>query len=135
MARDCDTLAIAAPGHPTTDRIVSREVLEALGPEGVVVNISRGSIIDEEAMIALLREKRLLAAGLDVFASEPAINPAFYELDNVALSPHAAAGSLDCRRTGQRIACDNVLSWMAGKGPLDPVAETPWPPAAQGKQS
>jgi lactate dehydrogenase-like 2-hydroxyacid dehydrogenase len=135
MARNCDTLAIAAPGHPTTNKIVSREVLEALGPDGVVVNISRGSIIDEAAMIDMLQSKKLLAAGLDVFETEPAINPAFYELDNVALAPHAAAGSLDCRRTGQRIACDNVLSWMAGKGPLDPVPETPWPLAAQGSKA
>jgi lactate dehydrogenase-like 2-hydroxyacid dehydrogenase len=135
MARDCDTLAIAAPGHPTTDGIVSRAALEALGPDGVVVNISRGSIVDEAAMIEMLQARKLLAAGLDVFDNEPNINPAFYELDNVALSPHAAAGSHDCRRAGQRIACDNVLSWMAGKGPLDPVAETPWPPAVERTQA
>jgi lactate dehydrogenase-like 2-hydroxyacid dehydrogenase len=135
MAKDCDTLVMALPGDPTTHKIASREALEALGPEGVVVNISRGSVIDEDAMIDLLRTNKLLAAGLDVFTTEPEINPAFYELDNVALSPHCAAGSHDSRSTGQRIACDNVLSWIARKGPLDPVLETPWPATAQRKSA
>ena len=135
MAKNCDTLVMAIPGGPTTLKIASRAVLESLGPEGVFVNISRGSVVDEEALIDLLQSKKLLAAGLDVFMNEPKINPIFYELDNVALSPHWAAGSHDARRTGQSIACDNVLSWIAGKGPLNPVPETPWPQTASRKSA
>jgi lactate dehydrogenase-like 2-hydroxyacid dehydrogenase len=127
MAKHCDTLMMSLPGGPETDRIASRAALESLGPQGVFVNISRGSVVDEAALLDLLRSKKLLAAGLDVFMNEPKIDPAFYELDNVALSPHWAAGTHAARGMGQRIACNNVLSWIAGKGPLDPVPETPWP--------
>ena len=134
MACHCDTLVMALPGGPSTVKIATRAVLESLGPEGVFVNISRGSVVDEAALIELLRSKKLLAAGLDVFMNEPKIDPAFYELDNVTLSPHWAAGSHDARKTGQRIACNNVLSWMAGKGPLNPLPETPWPAPAGGNR-
>ena len=135
MAKHCDTLMMSLPGGLETNKIASRAALESLGPNGVFVNISRGSVVDEPALIDLLRSKKLLAAGLDVFMNEPKIDPAFYELDNVALSPHWAAGTHDARHTGQRIACNNVLSWVAGKGPLDPVPETPWPATGQRRQT
>lgn len=131
MARDVDVLIVIAPGGPATKNIVNRTVLEALGPNGILINVARGSLVDEPALIEALRDKKILAAGLDVFADEPRVPPALIEMDNVVLLPHVGSATHLTRRAMGQLVIDNLKSWAAGKGPLTPVAETPWPPRKQ----
>src|SRR5690606_12644900 len=104
------------------------KVLEALGPNGVLVNVARGSVVDEPALIEALRSKKILAAGLDVFADEPRVPRELIGMDNVVLLPHVASASLDTRRAMGQLVVDNLRAWAAGKPPLTPVPETPFPP-------
>ena len=127
MARDVDVLIVIAPGGPATKNIVNRAVLEALGPNGILINVARGSLVDEPALIEALRDKKILAAGLDVFADEPRVPQALIEMDNVVLLPHVGSATHVTRRAMGQLVIDNLKSWIAGKGPLTPVAETPWP--------
>ena len=92
MARDVDTLIVVTPGGPGTAKLINAAVLEALGPRGILINVSRGSVVDEAALIAALKNRTIMAAGLDVYMGEPKINPAFLELDNVTLLPHVGSG-------------------------------------------
>jgi len=126
MAKACDILVVAAPGGAGTRHIVDRAVLKALGPDGVLVNIARGSLVDEAALIEALREGEILAAGLDVFENEPHVPPALLELENVVALPHVGSASHHTRRAMANLVVDNLFSWMDGKGPLTPTAETPW---------
>jgi lactate dehydrogenase-like 2-hydroxyacid dehydrogenase len=126
MARACDILMVAAPGGAGTRHIVDRAIIEAVGPEGIIVNISRGSLIDETALIAALQERRLLGAGLDVFENEPNVPPALLALDNAVLLPHVGSASAHTRQAMANLMIDNLNSWLDGKGPLTPVPETPW---------
>ncbi|HWM81374.1 MAG TPA: 2-hydroxyacid dehydrogenase [Pseudolabrys sp.] len=128
MARDVDVLMLIVPGGAGTHNMVGKAVLEALGPDGIVINVARGSVIDEPALIDALRRGTILSAGLDVFPNEPHVNPDLLMLDNVVLLPHIASGSEYTRRAMDQLVVDNILAWAAGKAPLTPVAETPWPP-------
>jgi lactate dehydrogenase-like 2-hydroxyacid dehydrogenase len=127
MAKACDILVISAPGGATTRKIVDREVLEALGPNGVLVNIARGSLVDEAALIEALASGKILAAGLDVYENEPQVPEALMKLDNAVLLPHVGSASGPTRLAMANLVVDNLFSWMDGKGPLTPVPETPWP--------
>jgi lactate dehydrogenase-like 2-hydroxyacid dehydrogenase len=131
MARDADVLIVIAPGGPATKNIVNRTVLEALGPNGILINVARGSLVDEPALIEALRDKKILAAGLDVFADEPRVPQALAEMSNVVLLPHVGSATHLTRRAMGQLVIDNLKSWAAGKGPLTPVIETPWPPRKQ----
>ena len=105
MARDADWLVAVAPGGKATERIVSRAVLEALGPNGALVNVARGSLVDQEALVDLLVAGGLGGAALDVFAGEPEVPEALLGLDNVVLSPHQGGRTVEprgCRRAGRR---------------------------------
>jgi lactate dehydrogenase-like 2-hydroxyacid dehydrogenase len=126
MARDVDTLMVVVPGGPETKNMVDAKVLEALGPEGVVVNVARGSVIDEPALIAALQNKTILAAGLDVFADEPDVPAELVALENAVLLPHIGSASVFTREQMDQLVVDNILAWADGKPPLTPVAETPW---------
>ena len=126
MARASDLLMIAAPGGSQTRHIVDREILNAVGPQGFVINVSRGSLVDETALIAALAEGRILGAGLDVFENEPNIPAALLALDNAVLLPHVGSASRHTREAMADLMIANVDSWIAGKGPLTPVPETPW---------
>jgi lactate dehydrogenase-like 2-hydroxyacid dehydrogenase len=126
MARACDILVVVAPGGAATKNIVNREILAALGPDGVLINISRGSLVDEEALIEALQQRKILAAGLDVFADEPNIPPALLALDNAVLLPHVGSASRRTRQAMADLVVANLYSWIDGKGPLTPVPETPW---------
>lgn len=128
MAKACDVLMVAAPGGAGTRHIVDRDVLTALGPDGVLVNIARGSLVDEAALIEALRTGAILAAGLDVFEKEPQVPPALLELDNVVALPHVGSASHYTRGAMADLVVANLFSWMDGKGPLTPTAETPWRP-------
>lgn len=129
MAAAVDTLVVIVPGGPTTRHMVNEEVLAALGPEGVLVNVARGSVVDEEALLRALQAGTILAAGLDVFADEPRVPPAFFDLDNVVLLPHVGSATVHTRTAMGQLVVDNLFSWFQGKGPLTPVPETPWPRA------
>jgi lactate dehydrogenase-like 2-hydroxyacid dehydrogenase len=128
MARDVDVLLAIVPGGPGTANIINAEVLDALGPQGIFINMARGSVVDDAALIKALREKRILSAGLDVYRNEPNVPKELLELDNVVLLPHLGSASVATRQAMDQLVIDNLLAWGAGKPPLTPVAETPWPP-------
>ena len=126
LAEACDILVVITPGGPETRNLVGAEVLRALGPNGIVINVARGSVVDEAALIEALRSKAILGAGLDVFAEEPKVPRALLDLDHVVLLPHVGSASQHTRDAMGQLVVDNILSWMAGRPPLTPVAETPW---------
>jgi len=127
MARDVDTLILITPGGPSTRHLVNAEVLEALGPKGIVINMSRGTVVDDAALIKALKERKIYAAGLDVFVNEPEVPKEYLELDNVTLFPHLGSSSVFTRQKMEQLVVDNLLAWQAGKSPITPVPETPWP--------
>src|SRR5262249_14485106 len=88
MARDVDVMIVITPGGAATRHLVNAKVLEALGPNGILINVSRGSVVDQDALIAALRERKILSAGLDVYANEPQVPPELLTMDNVVLLPH-----------------------------------------------
>jgi lactate dehydrogenase-like 2-hydroxyacid dehydrogenase len=126
MARDVDTLIAILPGGPATASLIDARVLEALGPRGILINAGRGSVVDEAALIAALRARTILAAGLDVYAGEPNINPAFLELDNVTLYPHVGSASIHTRNAMGQLVVDNLIAYAEGRPPKTPVPETPF---------
>jgi lactate dehydrogenase-like 2-hydroxyacid dehydrogenase len=126
MARDVDTLIVVIPGGPATSNLVDARVLDALGPRGILINVARGSVVDEAALIAALRARTILAAGLDVFVGEPNIDPAFLELDNVTLYPHVGSASIHTRNAMGQLVVDNLLAFAEGRPPVTPVPETPF---------
>ncbi|WP_424464295.1 2-hydroxyacid dehydrogenase [Pseudoclavibacter helvolus] len=121
LARSSDALVVAAAGGPDSQQLISAEVLEALGPDGVLVNISRGSVVDEAALIAALDGGVIKAAGLDVFADEPNVPEALIALDNVVLFPHLASGTRETRDDMRQLVVDNVRSWLADGALVTPV--------------
>lgn len=127
MARDVDVIIVIVPGGPSTRHMVNAAVLEALGPDGILVNVARGSVVDQEALLKALQERTILSAGLDVFADEPHVPEGFLALDNVVLLPHVGSATHHTRGAMGQLVVDNLISWFDGKGPVTPVAETPWP--------
>jgi lactate dehydrogenase-like 2-hydroxyacid dehydrogenase len=125
MAKAVDTLVVIVPGGPSTAKMINADVLKALGPRGVIINVARGSVVDEEAMIAALKSGTILAAGLDVFANEPAVPDELKAMQNVVLLPHIGSASVVTRNAMDQLVVDNLKAWFAGKGPLTPIAETP----------
>lgn len=130
MAKDVNVLLIVAPGGASTHRIVNAEVLKALGSDGIVINVGRGSVVDEPALIEALKAKTILSAGLDVFEDEPRVPAELIGMDHVVLFPHVGSASVHTRNAMAQLVVDNLVSFADGKGPLTPVAETPWPPLA-----
>jgi lactate dehydrogenase-like 2-hydroxyacid dehydrogenase len=127
MARDVDTLIIVVPGGAATKNMIDANVLDALGPDGILINVARGSVIDEPALATALRDRKIMAAGLDVFVNEPHVPEELLALDNAVLLPHVASASVFTREKMDQLVVDNLLAWAAGKPPLTPVPETPWP--------
>jgi len=128
MARDVNTLLLIVPGGTETKNLINAEVLEALGPEGIVINMARGSVVDEAALIKALQDKTIMSAGLDVYPREPNVAPELIALENVVLFPHLGSASVHTRTQMDQLVVDNIVAWAAGKPPLTPVPETPWPP-------
>jgi lactate dehydrogenase-like 2-hydroxyacid dehydrogenase len=126
MAKASDVLIVVAPGGPATRHIINAEILEALGPDGVLINVARGSLVDEKALIEALRSGKILAAGLDVFENEPSVPQELIALDNAVLLPHVGSASVKTRRAMAQCVVDNLFAWADGKPPLTPVPETPW---------
>ena len=129
MARDVDILLVIAPGGVATKNLINAEVLAALGPEGILINMARGSVVDEPALIKALQDKAIMSAGLDVYAREPRVPPELIAMEHVVLFPHLGSASVVTRERMDQLVVDNLLAWGAGKPPLTPVVETPWPPA------
>jgi lactate dehydrogenase-like 2-hydroxyacid dehydrogenase len=126
MAKAVDILIVIAPGGPGTRHIINAEVLQALGPEGVLINVARGSLVDEKALIEALRNKTILAAGLDVFENEPSVPQELIALESTVLLPHVGSASVKTRRAMAECVVSNLFAWSDGKPPLTPVPETPW---------
>jgi lactate dehydrogenase-like 2-hydroxyacid dehydrogenase len=129
MARDVNTLMLIVPGGPGTKNLINKHVLEALGPNGILINMARGSVVDEPALTRALKDKTILAAGLDVFMNEPHVPPELMAMENVVLLPHLGSASVYTRTAMDQLVVDNLLAWASGKPPLTPVPETPWPPS------
>jgi lactate dehydrogenase-like 2-hydroxyacid dehydrogenase len=125
MAKAVDTLMVIVPGGTSTTKMINAEVMKALGPRGVIINLARGTVIDEQALIAALKSGTILAAGLDVFEKEPNVPDELKAMQNVVLLPHIGSASVSTRNAMDQLIVDNLKAWFAGKPPLTPVAETP----------
>jgi lactate dehydrogenase-like 2-hydroxyacid dehydrogenase len=121
MARAVDVLLVIVPGGAETKNLIGAEVLAALGPDGILINMARGSVVDEPALIKALQDKTILTAGLDVFANEPQVPAELLAMDHVALFPHLGSASIYTRTQMDQLVVDNLLAWAAGKPPLTPV--------------
>lgn len=121
LAAAVDWLVVALVGGPETEGYVSAQVIEALGPRGVLVNIARGSVVDEPAMIDALQDGRLGGAALDVFLNEPEIDARLFALSNVVLQPHQGSATVETRAAMARLQLDNIRAQMAGQPLLTPV--------------
>ena len=128
MAQAVDTLMVIVPGGPATQNLIDAAVLKALGPNGVLINMARGSVVDEPALIAALKDRTIYSAGLDVFAKEPQVPKELLDMDHVCLLPHLGSASEATRAAMDQLVVDNILAWSAAKPPLTPVPETPYPP-------
>lgn len=126
MARDVDTLIAVTPGGPGTKNLINAAVLDALGPRGILINMARGSVVDEAALVAALKGRKILRAGIDVYASEPNFNPALLELDNLTMFPHVGSASVHTRNRMGQLVVDNLAAFAEGKPPKTPVPETPF---------
>jgi lactate dehydrogenase-like 2-hydroxyacid dehydrogenase len=117
LAQNCDVLILACPATPDTNKMVNAEVLEALGPTGFLVNIARGSVVDENDLLYALQHKKIAGAALDVFENEPNPNKVFLNLDNVLLTPHIGSATTETRIAMTNLAVDNLEAFFA-KQPL-----------------
>lgn len=123
LAAAVDLLIVAAPGGASTDKAVNRAVLEALGPTGVLINIGRGTTVDEAALIEALADGTIQAAGLDVFEKEPRVPQALIDAPNAVLLPHVASASRHTRRQMGELMIENLTLWFEGRSVATPVPE------------
>jgi lactate dehydrogenase-like 2-hydroxyacid dehydrogenase len=126
LARAVDVLIVVLPGGDATRHMIDAPVLEALGPNGVLINVARGSVVDEPALIEALQQGKIAAAGLDVFADEPQVPAALMKMNNVVLLPHIGTATHHTRGLMGDVVIANVRSWFVGNGPITPVPETPY---------
>jgi lactate dehydrogenase-like 2-hydroxyacid dehydrogenase len=121
LADAVDLLVVATSGGSGSQHLVNRTVLEALGPDGFLVNIARGSVVDEDALVDLLTSGRLAGAGLDVFAREPHVPAALLDLESVVLLPHLASGTVETREAMLELTLANLDRWLAERTLVTPV--------------
>lgn len=121
LAKHCDVLMIVTPGGAATRNLVNAQVLDALGPRGFLVNIARGSVVDQPVLLDYLQRGRIAGAGLDVFADEPNVPPAFFALDNAVLLPHMGSTSRETRLAMGMLQVNNIRALYAGRPLLTPV--------------
>ncbi len=122
LAARADVLVLAVPGGAATERMVDAAVLRALGPRGILVNIARGSAVDEAALLDALEAGVIAGAGLDVFASEPALDARFLALENVVLAPHSASITIETRTALVGRMISDIDAFRAGGEFLDAAA-------------
>jgi lactate dehydrogenase-like 2-hydroxyacid dehydrogenase len=122
MARQSDYLMVACKGGPETHHLVSGAVIDAVGPDGTLINVARGSVVDEAALIRALADGRLGHAALDVFENEPHVPPALLALPNVIVQPHQGSATVETRTAIGQLMIDNISAYFAGRPLLTPVA-------------
>jgi len=115
LAKNSDFLIIIIPSTPQTQKIVNKAVIEALGPEGILVNVARGAVVDEDALVEALVSGKLGGAGLDVFANEPQVPEVLFGMDNVVLQSHIGSATYETRRAMSQLVLDNLDAHFAGK--------------------
>jgi lactate dehydrogenase-like 2-hydroxyacid dehydrogenase len=126
LAAASDVLIVIIPGGGATRHLIDADVLRALGPNGILINVARGTVVDEKALVEALQSRTILSAGLDVFEDEPRVPQELIEMDHVVLLPHVGSATDHTRNAMGKLVADNLVSWFAGEGPMTPVAETPW---------
>ena len=117
LAKTSDVLFLACPATPETEKMINAQVLEALGPQGYLINIARGSVVDEATLLVALQQKTIAGAALDVFENEPNPNPEFLNIDNVLLTPHIGSATSETRQLMTNLAIDNLEAFY-NKKPL-----------------
>lgn len=125
MAHDADTLIVVTPGGAATEKLIDAKVLAALGSRGVLINLARGSVVDEDALIDALQRGIIMNAGLDVYANEPLVPDALINMPNTVLLPHIGSASVLTRDAMDKLVINNLKAWFSGQRPLTPVPETP----------
>lgn len=123
MAAACDVLICITPGGPETRHLVNEEVLTALGPDGILINVSRGSVVDEPALVRALQNGTVGGAGLDVFDKEPVVPAELFKMDNVVLQPHIGSATVETRQAMGDLTCDNLSQFLKDGTTLTPVPE------------
>ncbi|MEM9734857.1 MAG: 2-hydroxyacid dehydrogenase [Pseudomonadota bacterium] len=123
MAEDSDVLIAITPGGPATDKLINKEVMDALGPEGTLINVARGTVVDEVELVKALQDGRLGAAGLDVFEKEPHVPEELFAMENVVLTPHVASATWETRQAMSDLVVENLVSYFKGGGAKTPVPE------------
>jgi lactate dehydrogenase-like 2-hydroxyacid dehydrogenase len=123
MARAVDTMLVIVPGGKATEKLIGREVLMALGRDGVLINVARGTVVDQAALIQALQNGTILAAGLDVYDGEPFVPAELTAMENVVLLPHIGSGTLDTRAAMGRLFLKNLLGWFESGVAASPVSE------------
>lgn len=121
LAEDSDYLMISCKGGEETRNLVTAEVIEAVGPEGMLINISRGTVVDEDALLSALQSGKLGFAGLDVFDKEPQVPAGFMELDNVLLAPHVGSATTETRKAMGNLVTENIRAYFRGEPVPTPV--------------
>ncbi|MDB5811056.1 MAG: hypothetical protein JWN94_3178 [Betaproteobacteria bacterium] len=121
LAKNSDVLLVITPGGAETDKLVNAAVLDALGPQGYLINVARGSVVDEPVLLRYLQEKKIAGAGLDVFEHEPKVPAEFFALDNVVLTPHMASATNETRTAMGNLQIENLQLHFAGKPVKTPV--------------
>jgi lactate dehydrogenase-like 2-hydroxyacid dehydrogenase len=125
MAAAVNTIIIVTPGGASTKHLINKEILETLGADGVIINVGRGSVVDEKALITALQNKTIAMAGLDVFEDEPRVPAELRAMDNVVLLPHIGSGTVYTRNKMGQLVVDNLMNYLHGKPVISPVPETP----------
>jgi gluconate 2-dehydrogenase len=125
LLKTADHVVLVVPYSPASHHTIGAAELALMKPTATLVNIARGGIVDDAALAAALREKKIAAAGLDVFEGEPKVHPDLLTVPNVVLTPHIASATVPTRRAMADLAADNLIAWFGGKGPLTPVTPVP----------
>ena len=123
MASDCDVLIAITPGGPATNKLINKAVIDALGAEGTLINVARGTVVDEAELVKALQDGRLGSAGLDVFENEPQVPAELIEMDNVVLTPHVASATWETRQAMSDLVVENLIKYFKDGAPVTPVPE------------
>jgi lactate dehydrogenase-like 2-hydroxyacid dehydrogenase len=124
LAEASDVLIVIVPGGPGTRHLINEAILAALGPDGILINVSRGSVVDEQALVAALQSRTILAAGLDVYEDEPHVPEALTAMPQLVLLPHVGSATAHTRDAMGKLVSDNLAAWFQEGRPLTPVAES-----------
>ena len=123
LLQSADFVSIHTPLTPETTHLIGADELDSMKPEAVLVNTSRGPVVDEAALAEALAERRIFAAGLDVYENEPEVHPKLLELENVVLAPHIGSASIETRDKMAALAAENLAAVLCGENPKTPVNE------------